>query len=235
MALGLDAPAPARSAPPIVTEIELAPPPEPEPEPDEPLAPEPHPTTSPAEPEKMPSARAAPAPSSPVAAARAPNVLVAKDDAPAPAEPVDFVTDPSGSGYHGGIVARGGSGTGAPGARAATVGRAVRGGQGSPTAPRSDITPASDLSRRPSLQTGAGCGGFYPRQADADSAVATVRVVVSPGGGVAQLSLVNESPAGQGFGAAAGACLRSSRFTSGLDKSGRAVKSVAMVRVRFTR
>jgi protein TonB len=175
---------------------------------------------------------------SPKAAARAPNVLVAKPEAAPPAaeEPVEFVTDPNGGSYQGSVVARGGTGSGEPGARALVKGPAAPGiRRAAPPRPKSDITPPSDLSRRPTMLPGSGCGGYYPRQADADSAVVTVIAVVGASGSAERLSLSSESPSGQGFGGAARACLRQSRFSPALDKSGRPVKAVATVRVRFTR
>jgi hypothetical protein len=172
-------------------------------------------------------------------AARAGKILAAKSDAPIPAgsEPVDFVTDPNGSTYSGGVVARGGTGDhGSLG----TSTRPVAATKSTAPAPRtvvkkSDIVPASNLSRPPSLSTGTNCRGYYPRSADADSAIVSLVVVVSADGSIARLSVASESPTGQGFGSAARACIGTGRFRPALDKAGRAVKSATRVRVRFTR
>ena len=125
LALGLPDQEPARRPPTIITEVELAPPPAPKPPLPEP-APAPErdsaPTPTKAADNARPMAKAAPA-------ARAGNVLVAKSDAPTPAnaEPVDFVTDPNGTSYAGGVVARGGTGDhGSRGTGIGTRGRRPR-------------------------------------------------------------------------------------------------------------
>ena len=96
--------------PPQVTEIELPPPPEPEK-----VTPPPEAKEDPAAQPSKPSA--APPPQ----AARAGALLTAKDNAPSSKdEPlVDFVTDPNGTSYGSGVVARGG--TAEHGERGATV------------------------------------------------------------------------------------------------------------------
>ena len=227
LVLGFQAPERVHAAPLPVTEVELSPPSVPE----RPAPPRPEPATPPTAPESVSHVA-----TSPKVVARAQNVLVAKPDpiAPPANEPVDFVTDPNGHGFTGSVVARGGTGRGEPGAQALARGPASSGPTLPPPRPKSDITPPADLSRRPNM-AGGGCGGYYPRQADADSATVTAIVVVGPRGSAERVSLAGESPTGQGFGAAARACLRQSRFNPGLNKAGRAVKAVATVRVRFTR
>jgi TonB family protein len=60
-------------------------------------------------------------------------------------------------------------------------------------------------------------------------------VVVQAEGRVTRVTIARESPAGEGFGQAARACLLSKRFTPGADRAGRAVAASTAVRVHFTR
>src|SRR4051812_42936308 len=112
----------APTPPPMI--VELAPPPAVEP----PKAPEPPKEMAPESPAKMAPAPRLAAHAPPVqapAAARAGALLTAKDDTskPSDAPPVDFVTEPSGTTYGGGVVARGGTADfGVRGATAAGVG-----------------------------------------------------------------------------------------------------------------
>lgn len=222
-----------------VTEIELAPPPPPPPEPPPVVEPEPPPPVA----DTVPTA---PAPKSALpaapAAARAGALMTAKpDDAkpPTPEAPVEFVTDPNGTSYGGGVVQRGGtSDFGQKGAIA---------GGGAPTAtgrapaapgpaPKSDgITPAANLSRAAKLTEVDACRGYYPSEAVDDAATATLTVVVRPGGDVASVSVLAETPAGQGFGRAARACLLTKRFSPALDRAGQAVTAATTMNVRFSR
>lgn len=242
LALGVSAMPQHGPVTPAVTELELAPPPTspstPEPPAAEPPKPEPEVAEvpqpqSPAEPRPTVQAQTNSAP-----AARAGNLLTAKDDAPTPAgtEPVDFVTDPNGSSYAGGVVARGATGghgsTGTslrPGS--ATKTETAKGG----TVRKREVAPAPVLSRAASLASGTNCAGYYPRGADADSAIVSLVVVVDSNGNTIRMSVASESPAGQGFGSAARACIGTGRFRPALDEAGRAVKSSTRVRVRFTR
>jgi protein TonB len=208
-----------------LTELEIAPPPPPEPEPKEiePPAPE-----APAAP--IPAARPASAP----AAARAGSLVTAKSDAPTKEAPVDFVTDPNGTSYGSGVVARGGTsdhgeGGGVAGAR---KGPPVA---GTPAPQGAGIVPAENLSRRPTLNEANACRGFYPREASVDQGRVTIKVVVRPRGEVASISVLSESPVGEGFGRAARACLQRKRFEPGLDKEGAPVLSATTFQVRFER
>ncbi|MBK9001056.1 MAG: energy transducer TonB [Myxococcales bacterium] len=238
LALGFSGAEPARPPPLLVTEIELAPPAEPEPvaKPEEPEPEQPDTKTTEPLPADAPARPRASASTPPPG--RAGNVLTARADAPVSpgTEPVDFVTDPNGSSYAGGVVARGGSGDGG-GHGAAPRAEGTRAAAPAPSgaAAKSDLTPASDLSRGPVLRGGTDCTGYYPSAADADAALVTLVVVVGPDGAIASLSVAQESPAGQGFGAAARACLRNGRFDPGLDEAGRGVKTATSVRVRFKR
>jgi periplasmic protein TonB len=210
-----------------VLEVELPPAPAPEPELPSPPPPEP---PDPAEPVARPSALPPPP-----QAARAGALMTAKESAPSATkdELVDFVTDPAGSSYGSGVVARGGTADhGERGATAAGVGSAPV-----PVAspPRDGLVPASSLSRRASLRERDACAGFYPSEADADSGAVTVTVIVRPDGAVTSAAVVSESPAGQGFGKAARACLGSKRFEPALDRSGTPVLAATTVKLRFVR
>ena len=93
------------------------------------------------------------------AAARAGALLTAKDDTskPSDAPPVDFVTDPSGTTYGGGVVARGG--TADFGVRGATAAGRQRARYPS-TAPSDGVTPAANLSRPPRSPSPTRAAGF---------------------------------------------------------------------------
>jgi hypothetical protein len=204
---------------------------------DLPEPPPPPPEAVPAEEPKAAPTHAAAA--APPAAARAGALHLAKPDA-APAqqteEAVDFTTDPNGASYGGGVVAVGGTATfGAAGARVAPVsGKA-------PLAPVTArpvgdaLTPVSDLSRKPRLPGGDPCHGFFPRTAQDDVGDVGVMVTIAKSGRVSQAVLVSESPAGQGFGAAARTCLASQTFIPALDRAGNAAATAIRVNLRFSR
>lgn len=233
-------------------EIEMAPAaptsaPKPLPEP-EVTTPDPEPTTvkspnAPKPPANALEAAATPKPTSKApAAAKAGNLLVAKDDGPKAGgdEPVSFVTDPNGSSYGSGVVAKGGTAdVGLPGAKVGgvvTPGKTLAAPTATFVAPAAPtIVPAANLSRMPKLEEANACKGFFPGGADDDAADATLVVVIKPDGGVSSASIVLESPKGQGFGSAARTCLLSKRFLPGLDKSGAAVLSSTTIRVHFSR
>ena len=211
---------------PQVTEIELPPPPEPDK-----VTPPPEAKEDPAAQPSKPSA--APPPQ----AARAGALLTAKDNAPSSKdEPlVDFVTDPNGTSYGSGVVARGGTADhGERGATAKGVGNAA-----APPAAASPVgaglTAAADLSRRASLSEANACAGFYPSEASADSGTVALTLVVRADGVVTSAAVVSESPPGQGFGLAARACLQRKRFEPSLDRAGTAVSAATTIRVRFVR
>jgi protein TonB len=220
-----------RAAPPrlaevtSVTEVELPPPPPPEkiavPEPVVPVE---------------PVAKASVLPPPPQAA-RAGALITAKESAPSAKkdELVDFVTDPTGTSYGSGVVARGGTAEhGASGATAAGVGTApVRRSAGPP--PQDGLVAAENLSRRAALNERDACAGFYPSEADADSGAVSLTVVVRADGAVSSASVLSESPAGQGFGKAARACLQKKRFEPSLDRAGTPVAAATTIKLRFVR
>lgn len=210
----------------------------PEPPPPPVAPPPPTPVPEP-EPEKLPIAKATRAPVERAPEpAQAGRLLTAKPDAP-PAqsnEPVDFVSDPNGTTYGGGVVAVGGKATlGKAGARAgvASRGDSVEAG---PKRPAGDgLVAASDLSRAPRLNEGDPCRGFFPQNASNDSAQASVLVTIGKNGAVSNARVVAESPSGQGFGQAARACMLTKRFVPALDRSGEPAATALRVNVRFRR
>lgn len=227
LALG-DRPRAAPLPPPL--EIELSPPATPAPPPPAlPVA-----SPPPAERERT----LEPAQRSPSAApepGRAAALLTAKAEAtPGPDEPVDFTNDPSVLGFGSGVVAVGGKAevglaralpAAAPGATQATAG--PRAGDG--------LTPAGDLSRKPSLGESDPCHGYFPSGARDDAASATVMVTLGKSGAVTAVRLLSESPPAQGFGGAARACMASKRFTPGLDRDGKPAATAIRVSIRFRR
>jgi protein TonB len=117
---------------------------------------------------------------------------------------------------------------GAPGGKASSRGS----GDGSSNLPGS----APDRSSKISLpdQTWS-CP--WPRQADAeqiDEQVVVIRVVVSARGVVESAWLVSDP--GHGFGEAALACAKKTRFTPARDRSGESLRATSPpIRVRFSR
>ena len=196
--------------------------------------PKPEPEVKEAKPEEQPVAaprNASPAMKAPAAAGK---LLTAAPTATDTDAPVDFVTDPNGSTYGFGVVARGGTAPGegvkaVPNTNQQATARVAAGATGTA------LVASSDLSEQPHLVADDPCAGYYPGDAIADSASATVRVVLSPDGRVQSLTLVGETPAAQGFGRAATQCLRAQRFTSARDRTGHAVATATTVRVRFHR
>jgi len=147
-------------------------------------------------------------------------------------DPVSFVTDPEGRTYGGGVVARGAT------ADRSTEPERPPGGSGGegPPLPRVDaLTPASDLSRRPALEREDPCRGFFPSRADRDEGRVTLTVVVQATGAVGSVSVLGETPAGEGFGDAARTCLAAQKFVPALDRAGRPTRTATQVRIHFTR
>jgi hypothetical protein len=220
---------------PLPLEIELAPPAVKEPPPAAP-SPPPAPIAAPA-PVHAP-AQATKAAAAPPEPARAAALLTAKAD-PEPSakadEPVDFTNDPSVVGFGAGVVAIGGKAqVGLANARLvprpSTTTAAVAAG------PVGDaLVPAGDLSQKPSLGEVDPCRGYFPSAASDDAANASVLVTIAKTGAVTKVQLLSESPAGQGFGAAARTCMSSKRFTPGLDRDGNRAATAIRVNIRFMR
>ena len=143
-------------------------------------------------------------------------------------EPVRFVTDPNGTSFGYGAVQRGGT------AEAASP--TARGGQPAPGPARAGSgTGLPVLSRPPRLGESDPCRGFFPKRALADHGEVALRVRVERDGSVRVVTVGSETPAGQGFGAAARECLLSKHFSPALDEGGREVAVVSPVTVRFSR
>jgi TonB family protein len=218
-----------------VMEVDLAPPKAPIVPPREPeLRPEPAHEAA-VSPPSRPQRHAPAASQQRSQAARAGALLTAKEDhAAAPDDsPVDFVTDPQGTSYGAGVVARGGAADfGVRGATASGVGQVPA---LLPVARDDGITPAANLSRAARLTEADACRGYYPSEASVDEATAVINVVVKANGDVASAAVVSESPQGQGFGRAARTCLATKRFAAAQDRRGQEVTARATIRVRFSR
>lgn len=216
-----------RDPPPLAVEFLDAEPPPPPPPP----APEPE-TPKAAEPTAAPAA-------APPPAARAANLMTAKEDVPSaqtPEEPVDFTTDPNGTSFGGGVVARGGTADfGVKGAVAGPARPAAPQAKATGSTGGSELVPLANLSRKPSLGESDPCRGFFPSSAQSDTASAGVFVVLSKAGKVTSARVVTESPVGEGFGAAARACMLSKSFVPALDRSGNPAATSLRVNVRFRR
>ena len=222
--------------PPTEIELEDAPPPPMEEDAPEPTKDEPAEASKPEVLEAPAPRAAAPAP----AAARAGAILASNETARASGEEelVSFVTDRAGTSYGSGVVARGGTADfGAPGAKpggarepapGASVAKASAGNADA-------LVPAADLTRPPRLAIEDACKGYFPTIADADDAVVSVVVVVKASGAVTSASIASESPGGQGFGKAARECLLAHRFVPALGRSGDAVATSTLIKVRFAR
>ena len=175
---------------------------------------------------------------SPPPAAHAGALVTAKIDAPSaqqPEAPVDFVTDPAGQSYGGGVVAVGGR---------AEIGLATAQVKGTGTSesrtvnPRNagdGLTPLADLSQKPRLEEAAPCRGYFPNGALDDVAQVSLRIIVGKTGRVSSATLLFETPLSQGFGAAARACIMAKQFTPALDRSGIPAATSTRINVRFSR
>jgi hypothetical protein len=208
--------------------------------PHEPEAPPPAPLSLPKAPaervvERAPLPKAAAAP--PPEPAHVGALLTAKAD-PSPSlkadEPVDFTNDPNALGFGSGVVAIGGraeigASHARPSAEAAAAARSVAGGAGEA------LTPASDLSRKPALAESDPCRGYFPTGAADDVASSAVLVTIAKTGAVSAVQLLSESPAQQGFGAAARTCMTGKRFSPGLDRDGNPTATRIRVNIRFAR
>lgn len=230
-ALHHHAPAREKERPPLEVEYVAAPPPEPVPV----VPPPPEPKA--VEPETKAISRAPAAPSAPPApAARAAALHTAKDDGKTPEsdDPLDFTHDQSVIGFGAGVVRVGGTAAVATSAGPVAAPKAAP-VAGNGTGGGESLTAAQDLGRKPSLDEGDPCRGYFPRDAVDDVATASVLVVIAKNGSVSKASVVSESPRAQGFGGAARACMLSKRFTPALDRDGRPTATAMRVNVRFTR
>ena len=214
--------------PPVLTEVEFIaapePPPPPKPEVAEPEAREDRVVPA------APVAHAAPAKpasaSPPPAAAGA--VITAGEGSDSP---VSFVTDPNGAEYGQGVVAANGSG------HVGGVGSA----QPAPPVATVEPKPVEPVVKKvvvaspPRLANANACRGFFPSAADDDAATVAVAVTVQANGAVTSASVVSESPKGQGFGAAARACVTAQKFVPASGEDGQPTPASATVNVHFSR
>jgi outer membrane biosynthesis protein TonB len=217
-------PAPRLAPPPVEVEIALREPP-----------PAPAPVAKPEPAPALPARALVPKVAVPPPAAKAAAVMTAAPTAPEPKasdEPFDFTSDPNSTVLSSGVVAVGGTGThGLEGAQLGGRGteplRAPARGDG--------LTAAGDLSQSPRLRAADPCRGFFPTSARDDVATAVVRVVVTREGAAQSVSVVSETPAGQGFGAAARTCMLEQRFLPALDRRGSPAATAVNVNVKFSR
>jgi protein TonB len=101
--------------------------------------------------------------------------------------------------------------------------------------PKPPPAPVVDLARPARLDEADPCRGHFPSSARVDAGTVTLALAVDARGVVTQASVVGETPPGEGFGAAARACLLEKRFSPAQAKSGETVASSATVRIRFSR
>lgn len=104
---------------------------------------------------------------------------------------------------------------------------------------QSSTSPLRQLASRahgPRLQPVADpCHGMFPRGADHDEGSVVVALEVTPQGKPAVPRVLEEFPRGEGFAAAARACLPRLRFEPAADEAGHPVVSKSVVRLRFHR
>ena len=215
----------AHPAAPTLRELEvelLAPEPPPPPPPSEPEPPPPKPVRAPE--------RSRPA-AEPPPLAKAGKLLTAPETPePADDEPVRFVTDPNGKGYGSGLVARGGTAD-----RADEPAPAPEPIAPAKPAKGSGLAFAAKLSRQPALAAADPCRGYFPRDAASNRGEVVAIATVRDHGTVMRTEIEHEAPLGQGFGAAARACLAQQRFEPALDDEGKRTAARVRVRIAFTR
>jgi protein TonB len=203
--------------------VEEPPPPPPEPE-EKPRAAEPPPRVREHKAEPEP-AKAPTQDTPPPEAAAAAQVLT--QDAPEVADFAESIVVGDGAVHAGGTTEAGGTATRAVRNESARAG-GVPGGTGH------DVT--ADLSRQPQLAGGFDWNCPFPEEADEeglDSGDVTLRVEVGADGAVIDVQVRGDP--GYGFGREARRCALRKRWVAGLDRAGRAARSVAQVRVKFER
>jgi protein TonB len=241
-----------------VEEIELLRPPEVKKPPPAP-APPPARAARAAAPGPRRTPAAAPSPRSPPAAAstasrepaRAGKVVSAEPDPDVPVDQTSFdIATGHADVYAGGDTASSGTSEmavhgpvrlpeeprGAHGGEGRGDGGAIHGGTLGADGGRASSSPRPDRSRPVGLQGGEwSCP--WPREADEeqiDHQVVVLRVVVREDGSVESARLVTDP--GHGFGAAALACARRTRFVPARDAGGRAIRAPSPpIRVHFSR
>ncbi len=225
--LGLALPSAGAVAPPLTyaaTEVfDIDPPPPPPVPPDPPAAPAIPRAALPQSPSPSPRTPRSSPPSPPQLAAA---VLTARDDA-APLDFTDqFVTGRATMFAGGATSSRGAPGPGLHPAAGVAPAPPAAAGQG----------PSRDLSRRPSVVGGFAWSCPFPPAADAggiDLAVVQLKILVNARGALDEVVVMTDP--GHGFGAAARRCALGKQFRPAHDRTGAAVGSELVVRVRFTR
>ncbi|GAC1366915.1 MAG: hypothetical protein NVSMB47_18140 [Polyangiales bacterium] len=156
-------------------------------------------------------------------------------------EPYTFNTDPDGKEFSGGTSGvgggpdpglAGGKTGGVPGGTGTGV--AAKGPLVAPAPPKPEST--VDRSRAPKLSEPNACRGFFPADADDDTATVQLLVTVQPNGKVASATVLSEDPKGQGFGRAARTCLMTKTFDQpALDRDGTPIAKSTTVNLKFVR
>ena len=160
------------------------------------------------------------------AAARAGELrTAAPDPAASDPEPMRFISDPSGRGYGHGVVARGGQVDHGTGSEPRPL---------APASPSERFTPAERLRRQPSL-LGDGCAGYFPAQARPNTGQVALLATLHASGAIARIEIESETPQGEGFAAAARACLTRRRFSPALNERGQPTATRARINLRFSR
>ena len=220
-------------------DIEVVKPPAPEPEKEEEEKDEPEEKEEEPAPAPLPPENTAPPPPPPPAA-QAGKILSAPED---PDEPLDmtgdgFVTG-DGDEFVGGVTAAAGTGSVATYNPAASP-TGKPGGTGTATkAPPPPPKPKGpDRSRSATIAGGTSWSSCpFPPEADVDQvdyAVVTLVITVRPDGTPRSVRVLNDP--GHGFGRAARLCALSKRYTSALNRDGKAiVGTTPPIRVTFTR
>ncbi len=139
------------------------------------------------------------------------------------------MTDLNGHGYGSGMVARGGT------ANHATRPLPVPPAPAKAVATASTLVFAARLSRQPSLGAHDPCRGYFPESARSAHGEVSVIATVRDQGAVVRTEIESETPIGEGFGAAARACLAKQRFAPALDNEGRPTAARTRIRIRFAR
>ncbi|MGB0681008.1 MAG: TonB family protein, partial [Polyangiales bacterium] len=179
------------------------------------------------------SKAAAQTPAPPAAAGR---VLTAQDTGPVDLTDQSFIAGTA-SAYVGGASRAGGRGHVPAHAAASPAGTPAGVGRGRRTQPGPAETRQGQSKARPVQLAQSEWQCDWPQVA-VDQAIyeqsVVLRVVVRPDGSVAQASVAQDP--GHGFGRAAIACARRTRFTPARDPQGHAIQATSPpIRVRFTR
>jgi len=205
--------------PPPAPEVKEDPPPQAEPEP----------------PTEQPPPKAEKRPESAPAAAKAAQVLTAKEDPQAPVDLTGFsMVQGNASTYAGGVTAANGTSNQAVSDKNARP-NGVVGGKGTADSAQPGGPDRSKTAAPASRDW--NCSHLFPSEADADdinSAVVSVVVTVKPDGTAQSVAVVNDP--GHGFGRAAKTCAMSQRYAPALDRVGQAAGGKTLpFTVRFTR